>query len=206
MHVNDGFAPSVLVAEALEPLTYCFGATMAVRRDVLERAGGLAALGDHLGDDYLLGQAVVRAGYRVELASYIVQTAVDDLAFGSIWRRELRWARTISAVRPAGFAASGITHALPFSLAFAAVSRTPVSLGTAALAAVLRVLLHYESGKTFAPDVARSPLLIPFRDVLSFAVWAASFFGRRVEWRSHGYEVEAGGRMADGAGRSVMIR
>ncbi len=78
MHVNDNFAPSVLVARMLEPLTYCFGATMAVRRDVLERAGGFAALADHLGDDYVLGRLVAHAGYRVKLSSYVVRTSVND--------------------------------------------------------------------------------------------------------------------------------
>ncbi len=62
LFVNDQFAPSVLVAQALEPLTYCFGATMAVRADVLAQIGGLQALADHLGDDYLLGNLVTRAG------------------------------------------------------------------------------------------------------------------------------------------------
>ena len=38
----------------------CLGATMAIRRDMLTRVGGLAALKDHLADDNVLGQLVRR--------------------------------------------------------------------------------------------------------------------------------------------------
>jgi len=37
--------------------------------------------------------------------------------------------------------------------------------------------------------------LLPLRDALSFAVFVASFFGRRVFWRDKSFHVEASGRM-----------
>lgn len=196
MHVNDFFAPSVLVAQTLEPLTYCFGASMAVRREVLEKAGGLCALGQHLGDDYLLGRLVVQAGYRVELCAHVVQTNASDPDLRALWRHELRWARTILAARPAGFAGSVLTYALPLSLVYAILAASPFGGTLAALAAALRTILHYESRATFAPKGRATPWLIPLRDSLSLGVWTASFFGRSVRWRSNDYQVEAGGRMA----------
>ena len=72
MWITEQFAPSALVANALEPLTYCFGGTMAVRRNVFEAIGGLAALGNQLADDATLGRLVAERGYRVALASYVV--------------------------------------------------------------------------------------------------------------------------------------
>jgi ceramide glucosyltransferase len=37
--------------------------------------------------------------------------------------------------------------------------------------------------------------LLPLRDLLSFAVFVASFFGRKVFWRDQNFHVEPSGRM-----------
>lgn len=198
MHVNDFFAPSVMVACALEPLTYCFGATMAVRRDVLDGIGGLASIADHLGDDYVLGKLVTQAGYRVELVPYAVQTTVADDTPEKLWRHEVRWSRTIFAQRPAGYAGSVVTYGVPLAAIFACLARTPFSAGVLALACALRVVLHYEARRTFAPSTRATPWLIPVRDAFGVAVWAAAFFGKRVLWKSDEYHLAAGGRMASG--------
>jgi ceramide glucosyltransferase len=195
MHVNEQFSPSVLVATALEPLTYCFGATMAVRRDVLENAGGFAALGEQLGDDYALGRLVVNSGRRVELSRYIVHTTIADSDLRALWLHELRWARTILAQRPAGYAGSVVTYALPFAALFAALVPSTLSFATLSIAAALRALLHFDGRKTFAPHLRATPWLIPLRDVLSVAIWVTAFLGKRVHWRSARFEVKAGGHM-----------
>ena len=194
--VNDSFAPSVMVATALEPLTYCFGATMGVRRDLLERIGGLVALSQHLGDDYRLGQLVTRAGYRVALAQFVVHTHVSDSDLRSLWRRELRWARTILGVRPAGYAGSIVTYPLPFAFAYLLLTGSWLGAGVLGLAATARLLLHNESRKTFARHTDSHPWLIPLRDFLGVAVWAASFLGKSVHWRRERYGLAADGRMA----------
>jgi ceramide glucosyltransferase len=202
MHVNDHFAPSVLVAVALEPLTYCFGATMAVRRDVLESAGGFGELGDQLGDDYALGKLVVQSGRRIVLSRYVVHTTVADNDLHSLWMHELRWARTILAQRPAGYAGSIVTYALPIAIVLAAIAPSAPAFAMLALAAALRTILHFEGRKTFAPHVPPAPWLIPLRDVLSVAIWATAFLGKRVRWRNRRFQVEAGGQMA-GAKRNL---
>jgi ceramide glucosyltransferase len=201
MFVNDQFSPSVLVALALEPLTYCFGATMAVRAELLERIGGLQALADHLGDDYMLGNLVTRAGYRVELCPYVVHTDVNERDIRSLWLHELRWARTIRAARPAGYAGSIVTYVLPLAIAFALLSPSAIAgMLVLALAATLRTLLHDEAQKTFAPHDRRTPWLIPVRDALSVGVWCASFLGQRVAWRGDRYRVNSDGRMVGSPG------
>jgi ceramide glucosyltransferase len=197
-HVNDHFAPSVMVAAALEPLTYCFGATMAVRRDVLDEIGGLERIADHLGDDYLLGNLTAEAGYRVALVPYAVQTTVSDRSFVTLYRRELRWARTILGQRPGGYAGMIVMYVLPFAIAYAAFARTPLSAISLALAGALRVALHYEGLRAFAPQARPTPWLVPLRDALGLVVWASGFFGKRVRWKDDKYRLHAGGRMAVG--------
>jgi ceramide glucosyltransferase len=195
MQVNDHFAPSVMVATAIEPLTYCFGATMAVRGEVLERIGGLQAVAEHLADDYLLGKLVADAGYRVALVPYAVQTTVSDDSLPALWRHELRWARAIFGQRPAGYAGSVVTYVLPFAAAFALAARTPLSIAALGIATGLRVLLHYEGRRAFAPQTPANTWLIPLRDLFGLA---GSFFGKRVLWKTGDYRLDAGGRMAPG--------
>ena len=196
MFVNDQFAPSVLVAAALEPLTYCFGATMAVRADVLERIGGLRVLGDRLGDDYVLGNLVARAGYRVALCPNVVHTSVHERDWKALWLHELRWARTIRAQRPAGYAGSVLTYPLAFAVLFALTAGSP-AWGALAIGAALaaRMLLHAEARKTFAPQVRDTIWLLPVRDALSFGVWCAGLSGQRVAWKDRDYAVDANGRL-----------
>ena len=92
--IDDGFAPSVLVALRLGELRFTLGATMAVRGTLLPVIGGLTALGNTFADDYELGQLVTRKGFRVQLSRYVVTTTVPETKFGELWAHELRWART----------------------------------------------------------------------------------------------------------------
>lgn len=184
LFVNDSFAPSVLVAIALEPLRYCFGATMAVRRDSLARIGGIESLGGYLADDHMLGRAVSALGERVALAGCVPLTLISEPTLALLWARELRWARTIRAVRPLGFIGSAITYPLPFALA-ALLLLPSVLLGGALFAAavVLRLALHYAAHRQLRIPGPAQPWLVPLRDLLSIAVWAASLFGRGARWR-----------------------
>jgi ceramide glucosyltransferase len=192
--VNEHFMPSVLVALMIEPLEYCFGATMAVRRNVLDGIGGLEALGKHLADDFMLGQLVSKAGFTVALCPYLARMIVADADLHTLWLHHLRWQRTVLASRPRGFAGSLVTYVLPLAAISALLSRTPVSWAMLAAAAGLRFTVHEESRKTFAPEVALSPWLIPAADAFVFATWLASFFAKDVTWRGDRFRVAPGGR------------
>jgi ceramide glucosyltransferase len=188
LYIEDGFAPSVLVALAIGKLRFCLGASMAVRRSVLEAIGGLAALGQHLADDHRLGELVAQSGREVVLSRYVVSTAVSETTLRNLWLHELRWARTNLALAPAGYLFSFVIYALPFALIYLAVSRNlawgiPLLAGVAAL----RLAVHYLARR--ALRVRRSgdlALIIP-RDFLSLAEWIVSLLGRAVSWREKEY-------------------
>ncbi len=195
--VNDHFMASVLVAMMIEPLTYCFGATMAVRREALERIGGLAALAGFIGDDFMLGKLVSEAGYEIALCPYVVRMTVADPDMRTLWLHHLRWQRTVRASRPRGFAGSLVTYVLPLACISALLSRSPIAGGAVlAGAATVRGIVHQEARKTFAPEAHLAPWLIPAADALVFATWVASFFGSDVTWRGGQYEIQTGGRLA----------
>jgi ceramide glucosyltransferase len=196
MAINEGFLPSVLVARALGSNAFGFGSTLAVRREHLEQIGGFASLAGHLADDYRLGELTRRRGLRTVLSPYLVETRVHEPDAAALWHHELRWARTIRAVRPWGHLFSVVTYALPMSLlAVALADGAPWALALPFLALGGRVMLHYAAGASLRLKEPRNPWLVPFRDLQSFAVWAASFLGRRVRWRRGDFSVASDGRM-----------
>jgi ceramide glucosyltransferase len=188
LYVEDGFAPSVLVALAIGKLRFCLGATTAVRRSVLEAIGGLAALGQALADDHRLGELVAGIGREIVLSRYVVSTDVCETTLRDLWLHELRWARTNFALAPMGYAFSFVTYALPLALIYLAVSRN-LAWGIPLLAAVavLRVTVHYLARRALRVRRTDDLWLVPLRDFLSLALWAASLFGRRVLWRRKAY-------------------
>src|SRR6202011_4193069 len=122
MHINFAFLPSALSGEAIGVGGGCFGATIALRRGVLQRIGGFARIRDELADDHRLGDAVREIGLATVLSPYIVENHVAEPSLASLWRHELRWARTVRAMAPFGFAGSIITHTIMLAVLAAAAA------------------------------------------------------------------------------------
>ena len=199
MHINFGFLPSALVAESLGLGGGCFGATIALRRETLQRIGGFARMRDELADDHRIGDGVRALGLAVVLSPYIVEARVSEHGVAGLWRHELRWARTERAMAPAGFAGSVLSH----PVAIAALAAAVAGFGlTALIFLVISCVLRWATARVIADALGvppAKPWLLPVRDALSFAVFVASFFGRTVFWRDQVFHVGASGRMtADG--------
>jgi len=206
MFINEWFLPSVLVALMSEPLEYCFGATMAVRREALDAIGGIEALSSYLADDHMLGRLVAASGYRVALARHIVEIAINEPSLKSLFRHELRWARTMRAVRPRGYALSFVTDAVPIALLVAIATGLHSSgLILVGVALALRVLMHFAAHAALGSKDVLWPWLVPVRDLLTFAIRAASFVGRRVEWRQQKFSVQSDGQMVIYNGRASEV-
>jgi len=179
----------------------CQKAMRPVRRDILEKFGGFAALANYLADDFMLGQKVVGAGYRIALAPYIVQNVIYEAGLRGLFLHELRWARTIRSVQPIGNALSFVTDILPLSL----LASVPIYLATASMgwalavpgcALALRLLLHFVVSRIAPPGTICAPWLIPVRDLLSVAVRVSSFFGSRVQWRERSLVIHANNQLS----------
>jgi len=196
LHINFGFLPSALVAAALGIDLGCFGATIALRRDTLCRIGGFVPVRDELADDQRIGEAVRALGLAVVLSRYLVEARVSEPSFAALWRHELRWARTVRTITPAGFVGSVLTHVV----AIAALGAVATGFGlTASIFLGISLLLRWITAGVIAGALglaANGLWLLPVRDTLSFAVFVASFFGRAVFWRDQFFQVEPSGRMS----------
>jgi ceramide glucosyltransferase len=191
--VDHHFLPSVLVGLRFGLARPCFGSTIALKRETLERIGGFKAFSHTLADDYAMGDAVRRLGLKVAIPPIIVSHSFSEKTFFELMAHELRWAETIRFVDPMGYAGSILTHPLPFALAalflsgFSAIS---VIILTGTLAS--RLFVPIQVGRL--PGGGRSsPWLSPLRDLVSFAVFVASFVPGTVNWRGRRYRVDSDG-------------
>ncbi|KAF0216670.1 MAG: ceramide [Geobacteraceae bacterium] len=200
MGFTTEMVPNVMVALKLEGLSFALGASMAVRRETLEKIGGFHALVEYLADDYQLGNKVFRAGYRLELSDYFVESVMHRERLSDVLSRQLRWARTMRVSRPGGYLASGITQPFPAAVLAMIVSGGSFpGVAAAVLLYTVRSLTALLFSRCFVRDriFPRWLWLLPFRDGLAFATWALSFMGSRVRWRGHLFRVLPGGRLEE---------
>jgi ceramide glucosyltransferase len=194
--VNTDFAAGVLVARELENgLRFALGGAMVFRRSDLEAIGGFKVLADYLADDYELGRRVCELGRRVELSRSIVETHLPAYAFRAFFAHQLRWARTIRAARPAGYAGLLLTFTVPWAILTLALRPGAIwARGLFSIALVLRAAMALVTSRLVLGDrqVLRSFWLLPLRDLMAVAVWVAAWFGGTVVWRGQRFRLVRG--------------
>jgi ceramide glucosyltransferase len=194
--IATDFQAGVLLSKMIERgLHYGLGSTLAVRREALEKAGGLIALVDQLADDYELGARIAKAGYRVELSAEVVETGVPAYGWRGFFDHQLRWLRTVRDARPAGYAGLIFTHGLGWALLNVVASGlSPVSLWLLGLSFFLRLAQAMTVGATVLGDhqVLPNLWLLPLRDVMAMGLWAAGLAGDTIVWRGERFVLKGG--------------
>ena len=195
MAIDYHFLPNVLVGLAMGLARPCFGATIAMKRETLAAIGGFDAFLAHLADDNAIGEAVRKAGLTVAIPPLVVRHTCAERDAGELLRHELRWARTLRAASPWGYAGLVMTHPLPFAILAAVTSGRPLAGGLMVVAAIAcRLVLQIQVDRTLGLR-SKSGWLGPLRDLLAFGVHFASFFVGVVSWRGHRYRVRPDGTL-----------
>jgi ceramide glucosyltransferase len=207
LFINTDFIPMVLAAQIVQRFEYAYGASIAFRREALDRIGGFAPLADYLADDYQLGNRIAKAGYRLVLLPYVVETVLDSVRVSDVWRHLLRWARTYRVCQPVPWFFTIVTHTVLWGVLAFLVSHGSAwgwaMLGLAlatrvgALAAIMRLL-----GER---DTVRHLWLVPPKDLFNSVMWAAAFLGREVNWSGQILRIQRDGRMVPVVGTSEPL-
>ena len=188
----------VLVADMLEGTKFALGASMAVRKESFQAAGGFEELGQFYADDFVLGNRLAAQGIGVRMATHVIRLMVQDTPFGLSFRNQLRWMQSTRRSRPLGHLGSGLTFAVPFGLLgllWGLVSGHAL-LGLVWLAAM--VLNRWLQAGTILlvmgdEDWLRGMLLYPLRDLLGSVLWLGSYGGDRFYYRGKTYRLKHGG-------------
>jgi len=193
LSINTHFLPYAVAALTLGLAQPCFGATIALRKELLGRIGGFQAFVDCLADDYAVGGAIRAKGYQVVVAPFSVGHACLQKDLREFLSQRLRVARTIKVLDPVGYLGTVITHPFPLALLAAALGGSE-SILLAAFALACRITLCLVVQRVFG--LARQRYwLLPFHDLLAFAIFVFSFFGTSVNWRGYSYSVKSDGTL-----------
>lgn len=170
------------------------GKSILISREAFFEIGGFGQVRDHLAEDYLLGVAVKKAGYRVLLSSAALDTTEIAKRPAAVWSRHRRWAIMRRRLAGPAYAAELLANPLPWFAAALAVSGSEPAI----LAATAGLLLARYAAEWIAEWDAGHPLrlsdlpLLPARDLAVAALFWAGLFGRATRWR--GRRVVVGAR------------
>lgn len=194
------FIPSVLIARSLDGgLKFSLGPTIATRKSVLEKFGGLQKVVNRIGSDYHIGKMATEVGYRVELSKYILDNDCGRETVKQVFQRELRWARTIRINRGSEYYGMGLSYGTIYCIALLLLSGFQswaiiVSIVTFAIRFVQALTAIYSMGR---PQLLWWLWALPIRDLMNFVIWVGGAFGQSVYWRGRRLRIQSGGILTD---------
>ena len=200
MYIHEWYMPSVLLAWLFGHQGYVSGQTICLRRDTLQAVGGLQSFANYLADDHRLGELVSGLGLRIVLSPYVVRADHHESSWGSLARHELRWMRTIRALRPRSYCFLFLSFSLPLAIVGILLAAAPTSVSIAAWAlflvtVVARLVLHCVPWLRGDRPLVADLWLVPAQDLLLVWVWLQAFFISRISWRGIEFDIGAGGVM-----------
>ena len=89
MAINHHFLPNVVVGLGLGLARPCFGSTIALKAETLDRIGGFGLFANQLADDYAIGEAVRGLGLRVAAPPLIVDHICSEQTWRELVHREV---------------------------------------------------------------------------------------------------------------------
>ena len=195
LDISTDFFAGVLAARQLEGIHFALGSTLAFPRWALSAIGGFEPLLDYLADDFELGARIAAGGYRVVLSDVVVETHVPDYPLRAYWEHQLRWARCKRDSRRWGYLGVALTFGLPWALLVLALAPHAKAAWTLlAITAALRLVMALVVGRGILrdPKIPGDLWMLPLRDVLGLAIWAASYTGHTIVWRGDQFVLESG--------------
>lgn len=174
------------------------GKVSVVRTTALDAIGGLATLGDVLGEDMALAASVRARGRRTAMVSRVARSSAHGRSVREVFDRFVRWTLVTKSQRP-GKLVSYPLFFFPLPIvAFAALMgpsdhamlRAGVALGTR-IALVTLGVARAGAWQRFAAMV----LLAPAADLLLAAAWLRALAMRTVSWRGTRMRLMRGGRL-----------
>lgn len=170
------------------------GKSMLLNRQVMARAGGFERLGGEIAEDAAATHVIRQIGLKVRLAREPFEQPLGRRSLGSVWKRQLRWARLRRSSFPLVFVPELFAGgALPI-LALAILTAFGVC---SQLTFALYVLAWYGGeillSKAFHWHIGRmTPLAMILRDLALPVLWVAAWFGDSFVWRGNPMTVASG--------------
>lgn len=156
------------------------GKSILIRRSALDWIGGFEAVKDFLAEDYLLGDLVRKAGFRVVLSRYIVDARTSGRTVRQFLDRQVRWARMRRKLGGIAFVSELLASPVP---AGAVLLATRFALAGALLIAAKAAIDAVLLARLGLPVRGRDLIAIAVKDILFFGVFWAAIASTTTRWR-----------------------
>jgi ceramide glucosyltransferase len=191
--VLNNFEARWMFAGELLGIGFAQGKNMLWRRELLEKAGGIAALAAELAEDAAGGKIVNAAGLKIRFVDMPFEQPLGPRKALEIWSRQVRWARLRRVTFPGFFAPEPIAGAfVPFLLlgiyAYACGWNPIPFVGAfAALMYAAEIVLAWRAGWFFN---WASPIAYLVRDLGFPAMWTTALLFDDFTWHGKSMSVK----------------
>lgn len=198
--INVDLRGTFVVRSAWGGGAFANGACMALRKETLERAGGLGRLRRRMLMDSRLAQNVTRLGLRTVVHPHPVLIDRERTTLREMWDQSTRWhVAMFRGLEPWTWVAFGWLRSA-LLLAVVHLLATPDSLTARG---VLTGIVCVRAGQAATlpgagwriADVVRRAIAQPFADILGAIAWLFAMSQSTVRWRDRRYRVAPGGEM-----------
>ena len=168
------------------------GKSMLLRREVLNKIGGLEAFENVLAEDYLIGHAVDDAGYKVITSTFPITTINKTWTFRNVWSRHLRWAQIRKSLGWKTFLLEPLL--LPHLWLAVLAIHLPI------IATLSYAVLTISEVVAIARWSCQKPTFtllafVSLRQFLQYALWLTACAKRHVTWRGNRYRLYKGSNL-----------
>jgi len=195
LHLAGPIAGSIAVTQEMADEAATVGKSMMFRRSVFDGLGGLESVGAFLAEDHVMGRMFASAGYKVRLASVLVDNVVRKATVATFLKRHVRWGLLRSRLMPLLYPLEPLAN--PMLLVVIALFAG--ALGPALAVAGITLTLVRDAVQWLCLRGPRGLLaalpLGPVKDLAMLVVWAVAPLSSRVAWRGKSYRVGAGTRL-----------
>ena len=184
------------------------GKSMLLRRSALRQVGGFGKFADVLAEDYLIGRAIRRSGWRVVTCPSAINTINRTWSMGKLWQRHLRWAQIRKNLGAGGYILELLLlpHVWLLAAALSASVCDTSALKCSGQALVVTCIAAYVayslseiasilrwSGQK--PLRVTTVLFVALRQFGQFLVWIIAWTKSDVTWRGNRLRIGKGSKL-----------
>ena len=196
--LSSTFGPEVMTSRMLEGVKFALGSTIAMKREILNKIGGFAAIADFLADDFWLGFLTAKESFDIVISDVVVDHVPKKETMISMLKHQLRWNKAVRVSRPKGYAGLILTYGIVTSfLLLLTLNFSSAAWILFLSTTVVRLLTAVFGGVVLMRDLTllKNLWLLPLRDFIGFGVWVVGLFGKKVEWRGVKYSLTNDGKL-----------
>ncbi len=206
LHLNSFILGSVSFLDRFLGMPCVIGKSMLMKKEDLEKLGGLAAFKDILAEDFIIGREMQRSGKKVVLSSYLVSNVNEYWGIRRFLNRHTRWGKLRWKIGGAKYLSELLANPV-FMATLPVLLKGPSreTLSFAALTGLIKVLGDSLLGRAIEASAARtylhkqSPLvyfLVPVKDIIIGMLWFVPLLSSTVVWRGNRYVIGRDSRLS----------